>query len=673
MIKSVSRIELVPIEPKKNPVAAKQATGGSLEFISLDSRERLEPIGAAAIPQLALDTPKKEAAAQQDDGACIRRKIETADGAIWIEGNALLCSCPDCGAPMSVRLIISAASCWLCGTDIQLSAEQQAAAEALLQQTQNAPVESPSQPESTPTNEPARRKKRKKQQRQRPQPTRQPQSTARRTITSRNREFENRRTPQAVLQQLLQGTPAWFVSFILHLVVLLVLAMLWIPNLLDTKDDEAITLTTFISTDDVAGGDLRVVDPEASEEYDLPHPPEANLANRNVRSALAKADQDAKALRVDPNPSVKLADIGKIKQRLATKTGQNYRFLARDPRMRVEMIQNEGGTMLTEAAVARGLRWLASVQNDDGSWSLENWKKSKNRGNKGDAAATYLALLPFLGAGQTHEYGIYKETVSKGLKWTLDHQLPNGDLRDDLPKSYAMYAQGQGAIVLIETLAMTGDERFRKPSQTAIDFIVKAQHHEGGWRYRPKERGDTSIFGWQMMALQSALSPELGLDVPESTLKLADLYLDGACNADKSRYKYTPNRDSKISHTMTAEALLCRMYLGWKRDDPRLMNGMDWLSDKHLPSTRKRNIYYWYYATQAMHHYGGRAWEVWNREMSDILVKMQDVRGRYAGSWTSDGYEYGGQGGRIYVTALAVCCLEVYYRHLPIFKQLDIE
>ena len=37
-----------------------------------------------------------------------------------------------------------------------------------------------------------------------------------------------------------------------------------------------------------------------------------------------------------------------------------------------------------------------------------------------------------------------------------------------------------------------------------VDFIADSQHEEGGWRYRPNERGDLSVSGWFIMALVSA-------------------------------------------------------------------------------------------------------------------------------------------------------------------------
>ena len=124
---------------------------------------------------------------------------------------------------------------------------------------------------------------------------------------------------------------------------------------------------------------------------------------------------------------------------------------------------------------------------------------------------------------------------------------------------------------------------------------------------------------------------------------------------------------------MTAEAILCRMYLGWEKDDPRIIEAIRWLIEHHMPTTRERNIYYWYYATQVMHHFGGEVWELWNRRMREILVAGQIKSGKYAGSWNPKRYKWGTQGRRIYVTSLSVCTLEVYYRHLPIFKQLELD
>ena len=122
---------------------------------------------------------------------------------------------------------------------------------------------------------------------------------------------------------------------------------------------------------------------------------------------------------------------------------------------------------------------------------------------------------------------------------------------------------------------------------------------------------------------------------------------------------------------MTAEGLLCRMYMGWTLNDPQIRQGIRWLSAEHLPN-RSLNIYYCYYATQAFHHFGGSEWKRWNGAMRDALVHSQVKTGRDAGSWQHAG-GHDRAGGRIYATALSACTMEVYYRHLPIFRQIDLE
>jgi hypothetical protein len=137
---------------------------------------------------------------------------------------------------------------------------------------------------------------------------------------------------------------------------------------------------------------------------------------------------------------------------------------------------------------------------------------------------------------------------------------------------------------------------------------------------------------------------------------------------DSVRYRYQPG--FAPSCVMTAEALLCRMYAGWELDDPRLQAGLEWLVDEHPPRQHEFDIYYWYYATQTLHHAGGPLWDRWNNAIREMLVTQQLRYGHQAGSWDPQG-PHAHAGGRIYVTALAVCTLEVYYRHAPIFRPLN--
>ena len=84
-------------------------------------------------------------------------------------------------------------------------------------------------------------------------------------------------------------------------------------------------------------------------------------------------------------------------------------------------------------------------------------------------------------------------------------------------------------------------------------------------------------------------------------------------------------------------------------------------------------MYYNYYATQVMKHYGGDQWTNWNNQMRDYLIETQGKKGNVKGSWYLAADHAGKKGGRLYSTALATMTLEVYYRFLPIYKDRSAE
>lgn len=629
-------------------------------FAEPDSHRSSRSLPQLDLSQSVVQVPLREVTRGQQSATRTSHVIDTPDGAVWLSGNVVMSCCPDCHSPVSIRLWLMIADCWNCESAIELSYEQRRAAERLAERVQRAPVPEPSRP-----------------------PVRPESNTSGEAPVDSIEPVETREDVRRlvdIVRTFTNTLPAWLISLLVHLVMLLILALILLPQ---SNELPSITLSTAVGPRDEVGGTDFDLPPEIPLEFDSNSPLDERL-ERELDEVRVAADQDARELLLDPEPTIELPELSKVKETVTVRPSSRYTLAIRDPRLRNELVRREGGTTLSEAAVSRGLRWLASVQNQDGSWSLASYNKHRESKNRGDAAATSLALLPFLGAGQTHEYGIYKETVAKGLKWLITHQKENGDLQYGVRTNAAIYAHGQASIVLIEALAMTGDELFREPAQKAIDYIESFQHKHGGWRYRPRESGDTSVLGWQLMALQSARASNTGLYVDDATLVLADQYLDLASRAFTDRdyrnapsgtlYRYQPtDRTPKVA--MTAEGILCRMYLGWKRDDARMLYAVDWLLDNALPDSRKKdhNLYYYYYATQVMHHFGGAHWETWNRHLRDLLVVKQQRGGKHAGSWNPKEYQYGSSGGRIYVTSMAICTLEVYYRHLPLFKQLDLE
>ena len=73
-----------------------------------------------------------------------------------------------------------------------------------------------------------------------------------------------------------------------------------------------------------------------------------------------------------------------------------------------------------------------------------------------------------------------------------------------------------------------------------------------------------------------------------------------------------------------------------------------------------------------MRHWEGEPWDNWNKSIRDWLVKTQVQEGPEKGSWYSKS-RWGSRGGRLYYTSMATMILEVYYRHLPIYRKQSTE
>jgi hypothetical protein len=149
-----------------------------------------------------------------------------------------------------------------------------------------------------------------------------------------------------------------------------------------------------------------------------------------------------------------------------------------------------------------------------------------------------------------------------------------------------------------------------------------------------------------------------------------DQVAGGQGAAKGSVYGYT---DAGGSPSMTAVGLLCRQYLGWGPKNPKLAAGVQELLKlaprKDMSDPKQLDMYYYYYATQVVHFYGGPEWhEKWNPKMRDWLIQTQVRGNQNEGSWNPDG-AHAGAGGRLVMTCMAMLTLEVYYRHLPLYKR----
>ena len=448
--------------------------------------------------------------------------------------------------------------------------------------------------------------------------------------------------------------PAWMVSFLVHVTLLLVLALIPIAQMAAEKfqvfdgsfvpgGQGAIEFTPV-----PAGTDVSL------EAIDLPmssivlNAPDLQFDSSAISSSLTQTSKTSEG------PATALEGLD-VSNGLAGRTGS----------LKGALLGKFGGNGVTQAAVAAGLKWLAYNQKPDGGWSLKG-PYNDGASNEDRTAATAMALNAFLGDGHTHKApGEYQSVVERGLKFLLRRQDKEGFFAGGEPSHNQAYSQAIATITVCEAYGMTGDSQLKVPASRAIKYAEWSQGRQKGWRYEPREDSDLSVTGWYLMALMTGKMA--GLEPNEKIIRSVGDYLESVAHEYGSRYAY--QRQDKASLSMTAEGLLCRQYLGWPSSHPALLQAIETDLLPNAPDAKAPmySVYFWYYATQVLHHVGGKAWTEWNDQMKVVLPGLQETKGVDAGSWDPFNDQFGPSGGRLYTTCFCIYCLEVYYRHLALY------
>ncbi|MHC5039782.1 MAG: prenyltransferase/squalene oxidase repeat-containing protein [Planctomycetota bacterium] len=345
----------------------------------------------------------------------------------------------------------------------------------------------------------------------------------------------------------------------------------------------------------------------------------------------------------------------------------------------------------TEAAVLWGLIWLRNHQDPDGKWSCKNFMMNCKGGTctgpggmaDYDMGVTSLAVLAFLGAGQSHKHGKFKSTVKKGLKAMKERQTPEGCLGSEGENGRWMINHAIGTLALAEAYGLSNrSPLLQGPAQKAVDFLVDCQNPNLGWRYgRQPGESDTFVTGWAVLALKGAKIS--GLHVPKECFDGALNWFDRVTDESNYRVGYLNKGDSfsdryeiegtfKEMETMTALAVLSRIYILGTRavNRPEILGGGTLLVQKPPlwdAEAGTIDMLYWHFGTMAMFQLGRMYWKAWNPPMKTATVTTQVGAGCEKGSWDPAGI-WGAAGGRVYATAINVLTLEVYYRYGRILR-----
>ena len=304
--------------------------------------------------------------------------------------------------------------------------------------------------------------------------------------------------------------------------------------------------------------------------------------------------------------------------------------------------QNDQFVRSLDDSYVRGLLFLQSTQNDDGTWSDSSYGAQPG--------VIGMAVLAFLSRGDDPEFGTFSKSVKKAVQQILNQQN-----KETGYIGTSMYNHGFATLALAEYYGLTNDLKIGPAVRKATNLIVSAQktNPKGAWRYSPDSKdADTTVTGAQMVALFAARNA--GVEVPDQVIDKGKQFLL-ECQDDKGGFGYTGNSGANLPRTAIGSLILA---LDKDTKSDAFKNSIEYLRENARFGDQGHKFYSLYYTAQAMFRSTPDDWSKWNLENVRQLQAKQAENGSWNGNY-----------GNTFPTSAALLSMALNYRYLPIYER----
>ncbi|MCR4315412.1 MAG: terpene cyclase/mutase family protein [Planctomycetes bacterium] len=354
----------------------------------------------------------------------------------------------------------------------------------------------------------------------------------------------------------------------------------------------------------------------------------------------------------------------------------------------------EDSESIRPALISSALDWLKRHQSPDGAWYAEGFHSlcgtdrdlqkvcanadgtADSGSSDADIGVTSLALLAFLGAGNTITHGQYRGVVRSALRFILQNQQGDGFVGK--LSGLEIWNQALAAMALSEAYAMTGVGRLAEPAQRAVDYLVRFKLLNSGWGETSSDAEANSFnTGWVIIALKSAKIA--GLNAPQSCFDDGVAFIEDVTDSTTGIARWSVSnmidpRGRFSNQTTTAAALISKLFCRVPRSNSENEAAADFIvsSFQSLDSAESSDFTGWYLSDLALFQMGSRWWDDYAEAFQPMAFDFirDEPESCAAGSY-DPAYGFSTIGGRVYTTAALTMALEVYRRYEPIRSRRD--
>jgi squalene cyclase len=309
-----------------------------------------------------------------------------------------------------------------------------------------------------------------------------------------------------------------------------------------------------------------------------------------------------------------------------------------------------------QAAIDRGLEWVANSQSRLGHWS--------GTGGRYPTAMTALAGIALLAEGSTTTQGKYAQNIRRTVDYLVSRSRTNGLIGDPARDDRYTYGHGFSMLFLSQVL---GEEEDMDRRETLVEVLTKAvrftgeaQTSAGGWGYvsakdgHDYDEGSTTVT--QVQGLRGCRYA--GIAVPKEVIDKAIKYIRLCTRSDGSVQYRSTGGGSRPA--ITAAAIACLFNAG-DYDSQYVPKLLDYCQ-RNLSNIENQSYGHWHYAhyyyAQVKYRQAGKDWDEYRDKITDRIL----AEASSSGSW------YHGNG-PIYATAINLTILQLDDARLPIYQR----
>lgn len=325
--------------------------------------------------------------------------------------------------------------------------------------------------------------------------------------------------------------------------------------------------------------------------------------------------------------------------------------------------------------------WLASHQTPEkGFWAPDHREQCLGKicsGPGSPAAApanTGLAMLYLLGAGYTHQVGLYRKNLGNAIKYLRRIQTPDGCI--GAKRGPYQFGHACCTLALVEAYSLSGSRLLLRRVERAVAWLVRTQNRHPGttlrtaWGESPGDAEHLAVTVWTLLALRNARAA--GIEIPDDAFTGARTWL--LARIDPSTGWVSPDAEPPSGQlpkssvpARIAMASFAMIVAGENPQTSRLLSAAARSLSRQLDRIRDErgratDDLAWHFGTLVQFHVGGERWRAWSRAMKTAVIDT--VRGTdcFEASWPPRG-TWASFGGRVHTYALLGMSRQVYFRY----------